>query len=242
VADGAFGDVGHRQVRHHPHPDEVVEVDRTRQDLDRVHDVVLADHHALGRPGRTRRVDQRRDVVGVGRCGERIEVGGIAGEQVGSLVHAVGQRALRWLDHVDPLERRQLAAHLQDAVEEAGVLDDGHARFGVTGEVLDLFRRRRVVDADRRRPEELGSGIEPVEVGSVAHHQQDPLTSADSGTGQPGGRLGDLLGELLQRPDVPSAAVAHRVQRRRGGVGTHQIEEVTWHRAARGGSVDLGDG
>jgi hypothetical protein len=77
VADGALGDVGHRQVRDHPHPDEVVEVDRTLEDLDRVHDVVLADHHALGRPGRARGVDQGRDVVGVGRGGERIEVGGV---------------------------------------------------------------------------------------------------------------------------------------------------------------------
>ena len=49
---------------------------------------------------------------------------------------ALGQRALGRFDDEHVLEPGQLGAHLQDAVEEAGVLhdDDGHA--GVVGQVL----------------------------------------------------------------------------------------------------------
>ena len=163
-------------------------------------------------------------------------------EQVGSGVHTVGKWPVGRFDHVDPLERRELVADLQDPIQETGVLDDGDAGFGVTCEVLHLLRRRRVVDADRRGAEELGSGVEPVEVGPVAHHQQHLFTRTDVGGLQPGGGSGHLVGELLQRPDVPAAFVAHRVQRRRCGVGSDEFEEVAWDGTARGSGVDLGDG
>jgi hypothetical protein len=113
--------------------------------------------------------------------------------------------------------------------------------LGVAGEVLDLLGRRRVVDAHRRGPQELGGGVEPVEVGSVAHHQQHLLAGTDTGGRQAGGGLRDLVGVLLQRPGVPSAAVAHRVQCGVVGVGADEFEKVSWHGSVAGGLVDLGD-
>jgi hypothetical protein len=163
---------------------------------------------------------------------ERLEVGRASVlEQVArGFVHAVRQRALGPLDDVDPLEERQFAAHLQDPLEEAGVLHDGDARLGVTGEVQDLLRRRRVVDADRRGPEELRGGVEPVEVRSVAHHQQHPFTCDDAGSGSARLGLGDVLGIVLHRPGVPPAVVAHRVQcGRRGVTDRTSSRKSAWH-------------
>ncbi len=214
VTDGPLRDVSHRQVRHHPHAHEVVEMDRALEDLDRVHDVVLADHHALRWPRGARGVDQGRDVVGLGERSELGKVGAAGGEEFGGLVDTIGQRSLGRLDHVDEFECGQFVTDLQDPVEEPLVLDDRDACLGMTGEVLDLFRRRRVVDAHGRGAQELRGGIEPVEVRAVAHHQQHLLSSAGARSGQPGRRLGDLVGEFLDRPAVPAAVLAHRVQRR----------------------------
>ena len=54
-------------------------------------------------------------------------------------MHAVGQRAVGRLDHVDLVQVRKLAAHLEDPLEETVVFDDGDLGLGVTGEVFDLL-------------------------------------------------------------------------------------------------------
>ena len=75
VAGHAFGDVRHRQVGHQPLPQVLGQAERELQALDRPADVVVADHHALGRPGRPRRVDDRGQIVRrTDRCG-LLEIG-----------------------------------------------------------------------------------------------------------------------------------------------------------------------
>ena len=84
VARHPLGDVRHRQVRHDPHARIVVELEALAELLDGVHDVVLADHHALRRTRRAARVDQRREVVRVGRRGKGREVGAAVGHRARS--------------------------------------------------------------------------------------------------------------------------------------------------------------
>ena len=123
----------------------------------------------------------------------------------------VGQVALRRVEDEDLLEQRELVAHLQDPLEEARVLDDRQLGLGVAGQVLDLLGRRRVVDADRRGPQELRRGVEPVEVGPVAHHQQDalarPAPPAPAGPRRPG-RRGRRTPRPSTRPTPPGSRPA----------------------------------
>ena len=127
--------------------------------LDGVHDVALVEHHALGRArscptcrsgwrgrrGRWRRPARR----GRARPSCQQLVGGL---------DALGQRAVDRFDHEDRARARAARrAPSGTSVEEAGVLDDGDLGAGVAGQVRDLLGRRRVVDADRRGPQELGA-------------------------------------------------------------------------------------
>jgi hypothetical protein len=68
-------------------------------------------------------------------CRGRVEQRLVAEDVPGG--HAVGV-----LEDDDVLERGQLGAHLEEALEEAEVLGDGHRGVAVGGEVLHLLRRR----------------------------------------------------------------------------------------------------
>ncbi len=240
VARHPLGDVRHREVRHDPHPGVVIELKAFPELLDRVDDVVLADHHALRRSRGAARVDQRGDVGGVGRGGERGEVGAAVRLELRRRCHPVGQIAIR-LDDVDPAQPRQFAANLEESGEKAGVLDDRDLGTGVAGEVLDLLRRRRVVDADRRRPQELGGQVEAVELRTIAHHEEHAVASGHSVGLESGRDPGHRRLDVADAADVPAAPVRHRVQQRQGRIGRRQLEKSSWHRAAGHEGVDLGD-
>ena len=68
------------------------------------------------------------------------------------------------VDDRDVTQRGQLAAHLEEALEEPDVLDDRDRRLAVPDEVLHLLRRRGVVDRDRRRAEQQHGGVGDVEL------------------------------------------------------------------------------
>ena len=102
------------------------------------------------------------------------------------------------------------------------VLDDRDLGLGVAGQVLDLLGRRRVVDAHRRGPQELGRGVEPVEVGPVAHHQQHPLARLDArACCRPAAAWATRSAYSAARPLVPRARLlaSHRAEQRRGPDG-----------------------
>ena len=112
----------------------------------------------------------------------------------------------------DVLERGQLGAHLEEALEEADVLDDGDRRIAVAGEVLDLLGRRRVVDRDRRRAEQQHGHVGDVELGPVAHHQHDAVAPPDpelaGARPRPGTRLRRTRRMSALRQPSPSLARA----------------------------------
>ena len=116
----------------------------------------------------------------------------------------------------------------EDPLQEAGVLHHGDLGLGVTGQVLDLLGRRRVVDAHRGGPQELGRGVEPVEVRPVAHHQEHPLTGLEPVVAQAGGGLGDQVGVLGRRPLVPRAGglAPHGAQHHQIRMGVHDGQEA----------------
>ena len=164
-------------------------------------------------------------------------------EQLGRRLQPVRQSVGRHLDDEDRSQPREVAAHLQHALREPEILDDGDLGIGVAGEVLDLLGRRRVVDADRRGPQELRRDVEPVEIGPVPHHQQQPFPGDQPGVLQSRRRRGDVVGELLQRPGVPLARLpsSHRVERGERRMGGDEIEEALRRRLTLDGLVDLLD-
>ena len=217
----------------------------SRQLLDRVHDVVLADHHALRRAGRAARVDQRGDVVRVGRR-RRARARSALPCAISSLAgrHAVGQAVAGRVDHVDLLaaagsSSRTLRSRSRKPASStiATSAPAWLARYWISS------GRRRVVDADRRRPQELGGQVEPVEVGAVAHHQQHPVAGRRrrraAGRPRPGRRPPSTSPTVH---DVPAAA-RRFIECNSGNVGSaaDQLEEPSRHGAADDDGVDLGD-
>ena len=195
-----LGDVRGRQPRDEPaaglERDDLL--DRRR----RCHHVVVGQLHALRLARRTRRVDQGEDVVlidFVGRCGH-VEV------RVGALDVPQRHRPLRGVavddDHV--LELRQLLAGRFDHGKE-GLLDDRHLRVGVGAQVDDLLRRIGRVDRERRRAEHRRGEVGEMELGPIAEHQGDGVTSADAELGQPAGQRVDPPQQL--RPGQRDAVV-----------------------------------
>ena len=160
--------------------------------------------------------------------------------QVAERSHPLGKRVIARVDDVDLLELGKLGPDPDEAIEEGRVLDDRHPRPGVAGEVLDLLRRRRVVDADRGRPHELGGEVEPVELGSVAHHQQHTFADGDAVEQKP---LGDTAGEVVnvgggERGPALAVAAAEQWQL---GLTIDQLQELAGHRQAGDPGVDFAD-
>ena len=170
------------------------------------------------------------------------EVGGAPRLELGRRRYAVGQVAVRRVDDVDLAQPRQFVANLEESVEEAGVLDDRHLGAGVAGEVLDLLGRRRVVDADRRRTQELRGQVEPVELRAVAHHEEHAVAGRHTVALESGRDPGHRRCDVADAADVPAAPVRHRVQQRQGRISRRQLEKSSWHGAADDEGVDLGDG
>src|SRR5437764_104039 len=83
---------------------------------------------------------------GVGRG---LDVDRVGLEQRVEAQDVVGREAVWVIEHDDVSQRRQLGPHLENALEEIDVLDDGEGGVGVRRQVLDLVWRGGVVDRDR---------------------------------------------------------------------------------------------
>ncbi len=77
----------------------------------------------------------------------------------------------------------------------------------MTDEILDLVRGRGVVDRDRGRPEEGDRDVGHVELGPVAHHEDDPVAPADAQLLEARGEAGGPLGVVGPGPVPPRVAV-----------------------------------
>ena len=181
-----FGDMRQRQVADQRLRLEVPEpvVDR----LERPDDVVVRIDHALRRSRRPRRVDQRDGVLrpdGAPRLREGRRIGR---DQLASALqqrrpghHAVAA-AVRSVapdqHHVAQMRRRRADGH--ELGQEPLVLHERDRGLGVIRHVLDLLRRQRVVDADRR-----AACVDDAQVGDhvlrrVARHDQPELSRPET--------------------------------------------------------------
>ena len=115
-------------------------------------------------------------------------------------VDVVRREVLGIVDDRDVTQRGQLAAHLEEALEEPDVLDDRDRRLAVPDEVLHLLRRRGVVDRDRCRAEQQHRGVGDVELRPVPHHEHDPVAVADTELAQRGRDPGDAFGVVAPGP------------------------------------------
>ena len=167
-------DVGHREVRDRAETGQIgYDLERSpAHHLDRVRDVALGDHDALGRAGRARRVDHGGEVARchVGRPG--VEIGPAVREQF------VDPEVTISLQHADRAHRRQARLCLAQGREKPLVFDDRQVRLAVTCEVGDLLGRRGVVDRDRGGATERDRGVDEMELGDVAEHQHDSIAAS----------------------------------------------------------------
>ena len=171
------------------HPEPRVRAVVTHRGVDGTdqHEVVLAVHDALGKPGRAAGVRDRRRGVRIDLDG-----GGVAGchltEQGGPLTGRV-----LGVDGDEPAasEVAQLLGHLG--------IGEHDARLGVADQVRLLRRRQRAVDAEPDGAEAHGTEARHDDVGVVRQRGGDPVTGADPQAGQRRGRSCRGLVELAVR-------------------------------------------
>ena len=204
---------------------------------------------ALGRPGRPRGVDQRQDVLRLHRAPGRLEVetGGPASSSSSSVIVPSPRR--RRPRRARPRPRR--ADRSRDPRQE-GPLGDHDAVAGVREQVLDLRRRRRVVDRERRRAQVQRGGVDQKNSGRLtsisATVSPRPTPSAANPAGDPTHSLRVLpisdrhsitrcakrdLVRALRRRQLKRLAERRRVQRRRAREGLrsralHRVPPQPW--------------
>ena len=173
--------------------------------------------------------------LGLVAAASAAEVGLAPVEQLAGRLHAFGQHARRGSMTKMCSMSGQLGAHLEEAIEEACVLEDHDLRLGVADQVGDLLGRRRVVDAHAGGPQELRGGVEPVEVGAVAHHEQHAVAGLDAVLLEAGRGTRHEVGVRRERPLLPGARLlaVHRPQGDDVAVGSDGVEEPAWARCAR---------
>ncbi len=206
VRDDAVGDVGGGQVGDHA-PAGGARHDRVDGPPLR-HHVGVGELHALGRPGRSRGVDERDQVLG--------RDGLPGGVEVEARASARGQLVERLDDH-DVLEGGAARLRGLDPIEERR-LGDEHTVARVAQQVLDLLRRRGVVDRERHRAEVHRRDVHEVELGAIREHERHRVAPLHAETGEPGREVSHALGVLApgDRRRVAQRAQRHLVGHLRG--------------------------
>ncbi len=128
---------------------------------------------------------------------------------------------------------------LEELGEESFVLDERHRGLGMVGDVLDLFRRERVVHADRRSAGMHDPEVSDDVLGDVARHDQAELARAEAELPQRQRHGRDLLAIASPREHLPIAVL---LPAQRGPVAPlfFRIGEDRADRLARDGRVDVG--
>ena len=143
------------------------------------------------------------------------------------------------VEYTDVLQGRKVVLHFLQSGEEGGVFEDTEPRATVIHEVLDLLRRRRVVDRDGRGTAEVGRHVEHVELRDVAHHQHDALARGHAHRLHPGRGPSDLIGVVAERPLAPGLVLVAPAQGDLITVGTDGLDEPVGHGLPRDRLLDL---
>ncbi len=143
------------------------------------------------------------------------------------LVEAHHERVVETLVVVeddDPVELGQLVSDLEDLGRQLVVLDEAHARLGVTQDVGDLLGRTRLVQRHGHAAVGQCAEVGQVPLDPVVGEDPDLLTGSDSQLGQPGGDLADGPAVVGPGQHLPPAADA-AAQRGPIGHAAHRVPE-----------------
>jgi len=149
---------------------------------------------ALGRPGGSRGVDKRRDIVRPHRSPCRIEIEIGFGSQRFELFE--GQAAVDF--GVDDDHPSKVRPGRFDSGQEI-FLGDYDLILGIAEQVPDLLWRRGVVDRERDRAEVHDGGVRQVELWTVTQHEADRVAALDTKRRQPAGNVPHAIGVLAPR-------------------------------------------
>ncbi len=206
-------DVRQRQVRQrHVLRAPAAEIEQRAR---RPREVAMRQHHALGRAGRARRVDQRRERVLLERIDALVHVVAPLSVPIAGLAALRGEPGGRAAHHHDPLEQRQLRAlglHLRELI---GILDENRERLRMVHDVLHLVGRARRVDAGRHAARHHRRVIEDRPLGAVEAEDRDLAAARQSERDQRARCGADLIRIRAPRRRLP-AAVHLRLVRDRG--------------------------
>ena len=199
-------------------------------------DVGVREHDALRHTRRPARVDQRRNVVRPDGVGERVEVGAVrvgvgaaGGEGLGPARDRDGQRALRFFEHDDVLQLRQLVEDGGGFFELEIRRDDEHARAGIAEDVLDLVGGERRVERDVDGAEELGAEVGHGPLGPVLREHGHAVTGPHADVVEPAREREGVGVEVGVRDRRPARRLVFVAERRAVGaveVGDEAGEEL----------------
>ena len=190
--------------------------------------VVVAQHRALGPPGRARGVEHD----GVVRAAAASDLGR---NEVGRRLEPLGATLLHLLDRQQALvvpqparvlvhhdfERRHLLLDLEKLVDLFLVLGQGEARAGMLDDIGELVGHRVLVDRHRHPAQRLRRAHRPVEHRAVVADHDQPIAAAEALIGQAGGEQADLGRDMAPAMALPDAVFLFPVGRPvRAGPGT----------------------
>ena len=203
-------DPGHRQVR-----EQLVAVAQAVElgaGARRPHQVVVAQHCALGPSGGARGVEHDGVVAALSAGDLAVDQGRLGGEAVGAaLLHRlVGQhiaivpKAAR-IDIDHDLEPRQPAPDLQELVDLLLVLADGEAGAGMLDDIGELVSHRILVDRHRDAAQRLGGTHRPIQPRPVVADHDQAVAAAEAQIGKAGRQPADLVGDPGPAIGLPDA-------------------------------------
>ncbi len=181
-------------------------------------EIAVRQHRALGAPGRSRRVEDRREIVGPGH--RVAEVRGLVARPVDELAAVGVQR-----------EHRRVAGERRDHAEALGPADD-HPRRRIGEEVREL--RLLVADVERKVDEARAQAreVERNHLPVLVDLDGNAIPGLAARTGQ---RVGDLRRqrrEIVEVHDRPAGDQQARLLRRAREVTLDQRVQVGVHRKA----------
>ena len=209
---------GHRQVG-----EQLVaflEPVELRAGLGRPHEIVIAQHRALGPAGGARGIEHD-GVVGAASLGHlgRHQVGArreppgaaLLDLVVGQQPFVVPEPARIVVQH--DAERRHLLLDLQELVDLLLVLGQRETRAGMLDDIGKLVGHRILVDRHRHAAQRLRRAHRPIESRPVVAHHDQPVAAAKAQIGQARRQQADLGGDMGPVVGLPDAVFLFAIGR-----------------------------